>query len=313
MEQYLWSERYRPRTISECILPTQLKVTFQQFVDDQQVPNLLLTGTSGVGKTTVAKAMLEQLGCDYIVINGSLDRNIDTLRNDIQHFASSISFQHTGKRKYVILDEADFLNPTSTMPALRNFMEQFADNCGFILTANYPGRIIDALRSRCSEVEFTIPKAEKTEMAKQFLVRVTSILKENHVTFSSSAVSRIIVKYFPDWRRVLNELQRYSATGAIDEGILAETHCSSFKDLISLIKDKNFTAARKWIAENNLPPETVFRLFYDNAGKYFTTNSIPALIMICGKYQYQSAHVADQEINLAALIAEVMVTCQVRD
>ncbi len=312
MEQYLWSERYRPRAISECILPEQLKATFQQFVDDQQVPNLLLTGTSGVGKTTVAKAMLEQLGCDYIVINGSLDRNIDTLRNDIQHFASSISFQHMGKRKYVILDEADFLNPTSTMPALRNFMEQFADNCGFILTANYPGRIIDALRSRCSEIEFTIPKTEKTEMAKQFLIRVTGILKENNITYNSSAVSRIIVKYFPDWRRVLNELQRYSATGTIDEGILADTHDGSFKEIVELIKTKNYTAARKWIGETNLPPETVFRLFYDNANKFFTVNSVPALIMICGKYQYQSAHVVDQEINLAAMIAEIMVTCQVK-
>lgn len=302
----LWCERYRPRTVADTILPEHLKKIFQQFVDQQSVPNLLLTGGPGIGKTTVAKAMLDELNCDYVVINGSLNGNIDTLRNDIMQFASSVSLQ--GDRKYVILDEADYLNPNSTQPALRNFMEEFSKNCGFILTCNFKNRIIDPLHSRCSVVEFKITGKEKAKLAAQFHKRVCNILKSEGVEFEPEVVAQVIKKYFPDWRRVLNELQRYSATGKIDTGILSNFQEVNLKELVGFLKEKNFSMARKWVAENNdMDPVEFYRTLYDTASAYLEPKSIPMLVLIIAKYQYQAAFCANQDINTAAALVEMMM------
>ena len=236
-DDFLWVEKYRPKSINNAILPTNLKATFQQFVDQQNIPNLILTGRAGVGKTTVARAMLEELQCDYIIINGSMNGNIDTLRNEIRDFASSVSF--SGGRKYVILDEADYLNPNSTQPALRNFMEEYSKNCGFILTCNFKNRIIEPLHSRCSVIEFKIETEEKPKMASQFFKRVCNILKDEGIEFEPKVIVEVITKFFPDWRRVLNELQRYSATGRIDSGILVNFSEENLKALVELLKTKN--------------------------------------------------------------------------
>lgn len=303
---FLWVEKYRPRTIEDTILPANLKTTFQTFVDQKNIPNLLLSGTAGVGKTTVARAMLEELGCDYIIINGSLNGNIDTLRNDIQNFASSISL--SGGRKYVILDEADYLNANSTQPALRNFMEEFSRNCGFILTCNYRNRIIDPLHSRCSVIDFKITKSDTAKLAGQFLKRVEGILDTENIKYERPVIAEIITKYYPDWRRVLNELQRYSATGAIDTGILVNLQNASLVELIGFMKNKNYTAVRQWIGKNlDSDPSGVFRGLYDAATEYVTPRGIPQLVLILAKYQYQAAFAADHEVNLAACLAEIMI------
>lgn len=308
-DDFLWVERYRPKTVNETILPDSLKKTFQKFVDDKSVPNLLLAGTAGTGKTTIARAMLEELKCDYIVINGSLNGNIDTLRNDIKSFASSVSL--SGGRKYVILDEADYLNPNSTQPALRNFMEEFSKNCGFILTCNFKSRIIDPLHSRCSVVEFRIPKEERQLMAASFYKRVCSILDSENVKYDAKAVAGVITKHFPDFRRVLNELQRYSATGYIDTGILTNISDDNINKLVGFIKDKNFTEVRKWVSMNNdIEYSTFFRKLYDIASAIMVPNSIPVLVLKLADYQYKAAFVADQEINTAALLTELMVECE---
>jgi DNA polymerase III delta prime subunit len=305
-DEFLWVEKYRPKKISDCILPIELKKTFQQFVDNKDVPNLLLTGGAGVGKTTVARAMLEELGADYLVINGSMNGDINTLRNDIQQFASSVSF--TGGRKYVILDEADYLNANSTQPALRNFMEEFSRNCGFILTCNFKNRIIEPLHSRCSVLEFRISKADMPKLAMQFFKRASSILEKENVTFDKAVVAELINKHIPDWRRVLNELQRYSATGSIDSGIFVNLSNDSFKAVVDLVKSKNFNEMRRWVAESSDSDySSVFRKFYDQAYAYLKPQSIPHLVLLLGKYQYQSAFVADQEVNLAAFLTEVMI------
>lgn len=306
---FLWTEKYRPKTVSDCILPNELKKTFQNFVDEKNVPNLLLTGRAGVGKTTIAKAMLSQIGCDSIIINGSLNGNIDTLRNDIQAFASSVSLVDEG-RKYVILDEADYLNPNSTQPALRNFMEEFSQNCGFILTCNFKNRIIEPLHSRCSVVEFKIPNEEKPKLATAFFKRASEILQNEGVPFDQKVLAAVITKYFPDWRRVLNELQRYSATGRIDTGILTVFSDESFKTLIQAMKAKNFSDVRKWVGENSdVDQTTVFRKFYDYAVDVIQQQSVPQLVLILADYQHKAAFVADQEINLAACFTEIMVEC----
>jgi len=308
-EEFLWVERYRPKTIEETILPCDLKATFQQFVDQKNIPNLILSGTAGVGKTTVARAMLEQLGCDYIVINGSMNGNIDTLRNQILDFASSVSL--SGGRKYVILDEADYLNANSTQPALRNFMEEFSKNCGFILTCNFKNRIIEPLHSRCSVVDFKISKKAMAKLATQFFKRLTFILEGEEVEYDKAVVAEVINKHFPDWRRVLNEIQRYSATGKIDSGILANMSEASIKDLVNLMKDKNFTEIRKWV-KNNLDTDVnaLFTQFYEYCSELVTKSTIPDLVLILAKYQYQNAFAANTEINFAAFCAEVMVTCE---
>lgn len=304
-EEFLWVEKYRPKTIEDTILPVELKTVFQQFVDQQNIPNLILSGTAGVGKTTVARAMLEQLGCDYIVINGSMNGNIDTLRNDILNFASSVSL--SGGRKYVILDEADYLNANSTQPALRNFMEEFSRNCGFILTCNFKNRIIEPLHSRCSVVDFKISKKDMAKLAGQFFKRVESILGAEGVPYDKPAVAEIIQKFFPDWRRVLNELQRYSATGKIDSGILANLQQTSIRELIGFMSDKNFTEVRKWV-KNNIDTDVnvLFNEFYVSASELFTPRCIPALVVLIARYQYQNAFSANPEINFVAFLAEVM-------
>jgi DNA polymerase III delta prime subunit len=311
LEEFLWVEKYRPKTVDETILPADLKEVFQQFVDQKNIPNLILSGTAGVGKTTIARAMLEQLECDYIVINGSMNGNIDTLRNEILNFASSVSLQ--GGRKYVILDEADYLNANSTQPALRNFMEEFSRNCGFILTCNFKNRIIEPLHSRCSVIDFKISKKEMSKLAMQFMKRVNFILNTESVKYESAVVAEVITKHFPDWRRVLNELQRYSATGTIDSGILANMAETSIKDLIALMKDKNFTEVRKWV-KNNVDSDVnmLYTTFYDTAYDYFSPEYIPALVVLIGKYQYQNAFAANSEINFAAFCSEIMLELEIK-
>lgn len=305
-EDFLYVEKYRPKTIKETILPDNLKNTFQQFVDQKQIPNLLLVGPPGCGKTTVARAMLEELNCDYIVINGSLNGNIDTLRNEIMQFASTVSF--TGGRKYIILDEADYLQVNSTQPALRNFMEEYSRNCGFILTCNFKNRIIDPLQSRCSVVEFRIPKNEIPVLAAQFLKRTIHILDMEGVKYDKAVISQLIKKHFPDWRRILNEIQRYSANGTIDTGILADLSQLTFKTLFRLLKEKDFTHLRAWVAENNdIESSVLFRSLYDHANEYIHKDSIPQLVLILAKYQYQQSFVADTEINIIACLVEIMV------
>lgn len=304
-DDFLWVEKYRPRSIDSAILPSTLKTTFQQFVDQKNIPNLLLTGRAGIGKTTVARAMLEELQCDYIIINGSMNGNIDTLRSEIKDFASSISF--SGGRKYVILDEADYLNPNSTQPALRNFMEEYSRNCGFILTCNFKNKIIEPLHSRCSVIEFKIDKEDKPKMASQFYKRVCNILDQESVQYDQKAVIEVITKFFPDWRRVLNELQRYSATGKIDSGILVNFSEENLKGLVELLKAKNFTEVRRWVAENNDIDQAVFfRKLYDTASQYLKPNSIPQLVITLADYQYKAAFVADHEINILACLTEIM-------
>lgn len=308
LEDYLWVEKYRPKTIEECILPADLKATFQQFVDQKNIPNLLLTGGPGVGKTTVARAMLEQLDCDYIVINGSLNGNIDTLRNEIMQFASSVSFK--GGRKYVILDEADYLNAQSTQPSLRNFMEEFSRNCGFILTCNFKNRLIAPLHSRCSVIEFKIAKKDMPVLAVQFMKRVSNILDAENVTYDKGVIAEVINRHFPDWRRVLNELQRYSATGNIDSSILGNSGADNYSALLIALKEKNFVAARKWIAENaDIDSAALFRNLYDNINDIVKPTSIPQLILHIAEYQYKAAFVANQEINTAACVASIMIDC----
>lgn len=307
MEEFLWVERYRPKTIEDCVLPEELKNTFKQFVANGEIPNLLLTGGPGVGKTTVARAMLEQIGADYIVINGSMNGNIDTLRNEILAFASSVSF--TGGRKYVILDEADYLNANSTQPALRNFMEEFSRNCGFILTCNFRNRIIEPLHSRCSVVEFKIAKSDLPKLAGQFFKRVLGILGGNNVTYDKAVVAELIQRHLPDWRRVLNELQRYSVNGNIDTGIFAGIGDDSFAGLIDALKAKKFTDMRKWVGENSdMDSTSMFRRFYDRAYDIVNPKSVPELVLLISKYQYQAAFAADHEINTAAFLTEVMMS-----
>jgi len=308
-DDFLWSQLYRPKTIEHCILPVGLKSTFQQFVDKGTIPNMLLTGRAGVGKTTVARAMLEQLECDYMIINGSMNGNIDTLRTDISQFASSMSLM--GGRKYVILDEADYLNPNSTQPALRNFMEEFSKNCGFILTCNFKNKIIEPLHSRCTVIDFKIPNNEKAKMASQFMKRCKGILEVEGIEFSDAVLAELINKYFPDWRRVLNELQRYSATGKIDSGILSNLGDESFKQLFEFLKAKSFSNMRKWVGENSdIETSVLFRKIYDAAAQYIKPSSIPQLVLIIGDYQFKAAFVADPEINIVACLTMIMTECE---
>lgn len=308
-DEFIWVEKYRPKTINDTILPSSLKEKFQTFIDNKNVPNLLLTGRAGIGKTTVARAMLEELDCDYIIINGSMNGNIDTLRNDIQKFASSVSLM--GGRKYAILDEADYLNPQSTQPALRNFMEEFSKNCGFILTCNFKNKIIEPLHSRCSVIEFKLPSEEKPKLASQFMARTIDILNKENVEFDKKVVGLVIKKFFPDFRRVLNELQVYSATGKIDAGMLTNFQEMSLKSLLGYMKEKNFTAVRKWVAENSDMDSVVFfRKFYDVADDAVTKDTVPILVLLVAKYLYQDAFAADKELNTAAFAVEVMGSCQ---
>ena len=305
METFLWVEQYRPKDIESCVLPNNLKDTLTEFVSEGNLPNLILSGGPGVGKTTAAKAMLEQIGATYMMINGSEESGIDVLRTKIKNFASTVSLE--GGRKYIILDEADYLNPQSTQPALRGFMEEFHKNCGFILTCNYKNRIIQPLHSRCSTIDFTIPKTEKPTLAKQFMERTINILDENKIKYENRVIAEVINKHFPDWRRVLNELQRYSVSGTIDAGILVNISETNIKNLMEGMKKKEFTNVRKWVVDNlDNDPSRLFRKLYDNLYNYVDNGSIPHVVVILAEYQYKAAFVADQEINLMACLTEIM-------
>ena len=281
--------------VQTCALPICFPVTINQ----QNIPNLLLNGPAGCGKTTVARAMLEELGCDYIIINGSMNGNIDTLRNEIKNFASAVSL--SGGRKYVILDEADYLNANSTQPALRNFMEEYSKNCGFILTCNFKNRIIDPLHSRCTVIDFKIKKSELPALATQMMKRLVGIPGNENIEYDKAVVAEVLKKHFPDWRRVINELQRYSATGKIDSGILVNLQEVSLKELMTMLKERDFTNMRKWVGENvDNDADVIYRKIFDQANQYLTTSSVPMVILIIGKYQYQHAFAADSEINLVS-------------
>jgi len=309
MDQFLWVEKYRPKTVEECILPKELKNTFQQIVDSGELPNLMFTGTAGLGKTTVARALCEQLGIDYIVINGSEEGNIDTLRTKIRQFASTVSL--SGGYKCVILDEADYLNPQSTQPALRGFIEEFANNCRFILTCNFKNRIIEPLHSRCGVIDFKFDKKLLATLCGQFLVRLKDILAKENITYAEPVLAELIMKHAPDWRRVLNEAQRYSITGSIDEGILVTLNDKSIKDLMASLKAKNFKGMREWVVNNiDTEPHAIFRKIYDNMNDYLQPQSIPQVILTLADYQYKNAFVADHELNVVACMTEIMATAE---
>lgn len=309
MNHYLWVEKYRPQTIDDCILPESMKETFKNFIESGELPNFLFAGGPGVGKTTVARALCDEIGAEYLFINGSEESGIDVLRNKIKNFASSVSL--TSAKKIVILDEADFLNPNSFQPALRGFMEEFASNCRFIFTCNFKNRIIEALHSRCSVVEFKVANSEKPTIAHEFFKRVSAILDSESVKFDRKVVSELIIKHFPDYRRILNELQRYSVSGMIDIGILVNLEEGSYKDLIKSLREKNFTDVRRWVGKNtDIEPSELFRKFYDKAIDFMEQESIPQLILILSEYQYKAAFVADSEINIMAALTEIMGSCK---
>tara|TARA_B100000900_G_scaffold287789_1_gene246801 strand:+ start:384 stop:1319 length:936 start_codon:yes stop_codon:yes gene_type:complete len=305
METFLWVEKYRPKTVDECILPTELKKTFSEFVKDKHIPNLILSGSAGTGKTTIAKAMVEEIGSTWMIINGSEESGIDVLRTKIKNFASTVSLE--GGRKYIILDEADYLNPQSTQPALRGFMEEFHKNCGFILTCNYKNRLIEPLQSRCSNVDFTIRNGERIKLAEKFFGRVQDILGQEQIKFEPKAIAELINKFFPDWRRCLNELQRYSSSGQIDAGILVNLSSENIKELIGFLKAKEFTNVRKWIVNNlDNDPARIFRTIYNSLYDNLDHSTIPHAVVIIADYQHKSAFVADQEINMLACMTELM-------
>lgn len=302
-EDFLWCEKYRPRKLDDCILPDEQLNTFRQFVATGEIPNMLLCGSAGVGKTTIARAICEELGCDYIVINGSEESGIDVLRTKIREFASSVSFN--GKTKVVILDEADYLNPNSTQPALRAFIEEFANNCRFIFTCNFKNRIIAPLHSRTAVIEFKLTKADRPKMAGRFMSRLTDILKLENVEFDEKVVAEVLKKHFPDYRRVLNELQRYSASGVIDAGILANVQEINMKELVDAMRGKDFKKVRQWVVDNiDNDPGIIFRKIYDTI--LDDVKSQAALIVLLADYQYKAAFAANQEINLVACLVEIM-------
>lgn len=309
--EFLWVEKYRPRTVAETILPDELKQTFQKIVETGELPNMLFTGTAGLGKTTVAKAICNELDLDYIVINGSEEGNIDTLRGKIKSFASTVSLQ--GGVKVVILDEADYLNPQSTQPALRAFIEEFSNNCRFILTCNFKNRIIQPLHSRCGVYEFGFAsKAQATACAGQFMKRAEEILEKENVTYDKSALAELIMKHMPDWRRVLNELQRYGlATGNIDSNILSNLVDSNFDNLFHYLKEKDFKKMRKWVVDNiDTDASAIFRGIYDRMSDKIAPHSIPQIVLILADYQYKNAFVADHELNVVACLTEVMANVE---
>ena len=307
---FLWVEKYRPQTINECILPSSLKTTFKDMVAKGEPQNLLLSGTAGTGKTTVAKALCNEFGADYIIINCSEDGNIDTLRTKIRQFASTVSFDGD-KKKVVILDEFDYSNAQSIQPALRGAIEEFANNCRFIITCNYKSRIIDPIHSRCTCIDFTIAQSDKTQICMDFLERCKFILKQEGIRYDVKVLSKLIIKHFPDFRRMLNELQRYSVSGVIDEGILVNVADAEIKSLIGFMKAKDFASVRKWVAVNvHMSHNDIFRKIYDSLIDTMTKPSIPNAIVIIGEYQYKSAFVADQEINMVAFLVELMLTCE---
>ena len=310
-DHFLWVEKYRPQTIEDCILPEKTKATFKEFLKKGEVPNLLLCGTAGTGKTTVARALCEELGCDYIVINGSDEgRQIDTLRTKIKSFASAISFEN--KTKVVIIDEADYLNRESVQPALRAFIETFSENCRFIFTCNYKQKIIDPLHSRTTVIEFRTDKKDQPVLASKFMKRMKYVLDAEGITYKDKVLAELLMKYIPDYRRVLNEMQRYSSSGTIDEGILSNISDINTKDLISSLKEKDWKKMRQWVANNvDTDPQGIFRYIYDSLLPEIKT--IPQMVLLIADYQYKAAFVADQEINLTACLTEIMASIQFKD
>jgi|TARA_Y100000361_G_scaffold97227_1_gene87189 DNA polymerase III delta prime subunit len=306
--QFLWVEKYRPKELQDCILPESVKEQFQQFINKKEIPNLLLTGTAGTGKTTLARALCEELGCDYIIINGSDEgRQIDTLRTKIKQFASAVSFG--GETKVVIIDEADYLNRDSVQPALRAFIETFSENCRFVFTCNYANRIIDPLHSRTTVIDFRIAPKDRPKMASKFLERMKYILNVEGVDYSDKVLAELLMKYFPDYRRVINELQRYSVSGVIDEGILSNFQEINAKNLIESLREKDWKKMRQWVVNNvDTDPQAVFRQIYDILLP--EVKGIPHLVLLIADYQYKAAFVADQEINLTACLTEIMANVE---
>jgi len=308
-DQFLWVEKYRPQTIDDCILPEALKNTFTQFIASGELPTFLFCGGAGVGKTTVAKALCNEVDAEFMFINGSEESGIDVLRTKIKNFASSISLE--GRTKIVILDEADYLNANSTQPALRAFIEEFSNNCRFIFTCNYKHRIIEPLHSRCAVIDFKIENKDKPKIASQIFKRVCSILKAENVEYDDKVVAELVNKHFPDFRRIINELQRYSVSGKIDTGILVNLNDESYGDLIANLKARNYNDVRKWVGKNSdIDSTELFRTLYDTAVEKMEAASIPNLVLILADYQYKAAFVADHEINTMAAMTEVMTQCK---
>ena len=303
--EYLWCEKYRPTTIDECVLPAGMKATFKEFIDSGELPNFLFAGGAGVGKTTVAKALCNEVGAEYLFINGSEESGIDVLRGKIKNFASSVSL--TDAKKVVILDEADYLNPNSTQPALRGFIEEFSNNCRFIFTCNFKNRIIEPLHSRCAVVEFKIDNTEKPKVAAQFFKRALMILKTEGIEHDPKVVAELISKHFPDYRRVLNELQRYSVSGKIDSGVLINVGEESYAALVKSLKAKAFNEVRTWVGKNSdIESTELFRKLYDKSVDLMEPVSVPQLVLILAEYQFKAAFVADREINTMAALTEIM-------
>ena len=304
MDDFLWVERYRPHKIEDTILPPKLKKTFQAIVDKGEIFNMLFTGTAGLGKTTVAKALCEEMNLDYLVINSSDERNIDTLRTKIKQFASTVSF--SGGVKVVILDEADNLNPNSFQPALRAFMEEFSKNCRFILTCNFKNKIIEPLHSRCGVFEFNTSKKELAQLSGLFMKRAEQILKMENVTYDPKVIADLIIKHAPDWRRILNELQRTAVTGEVSVHTITSS-VTKFSELFKGLKDRDFKKVRQWVANNiDTDPTSIFRGLYDEMYDKVKPSSIPQLVLILADYQYKAAFVADPELNTIACMVEIM-------
>lgn len=309
MSEMIWVEKYRPHTVADCILPIRMKSTFQEYVNKREIPNLLLTGTAGVGKTTIAKAICDEVGCDYIMINGSDESGIDTLRTKIKGYASSVSL--SGGRKVIVIDEADYMNANSLQPALRGAIEEFSSNCSFIFTCNFKHRIIEPLHGRCATIDFKLNKDEKVEMAKAFMDRVCYILDTENITYKKQVVGALIMKYFPDYRKTINELQRYSVSGTIDEGILANIQDVDLTALVDHLKVKDYTKVNKWCKANtDNDPNRIYAKIYESVNQYLKPATIPEIIVILAKYQYQAAFVANPELNLLACLVEIMVTAE---
>jgi DNA polymerase III delta prime subunit len=303
MEQFLWTEKYRPQTVEDCILPERLKVPFQEYVNQKKIPNLLLTGGAGVGKTTIAKAMCNEIGADYMVINGSDENGVDIVRFKVKNFASSMSLG--GGRKVLIIDEADYMS-VNAQACLRNAMEEFSANCSFIFTCNYKAKIIEPLHSRCAVIDFGMKNGEKQKMATDFLKRILSVLDSQEIEYEKKVVAELVMKHFPDFRRVINELQRYSQLGKIDVGILAQIGDVSITQIVKHLKEKDFASVRKWAATADIDATTLYRKLYDNLYDILKPSSIPQVIIILADYQYKQAFVADQEINMVACLIQIM-------
>ena len=312
MSDYLWVEKYRPKKIKDCILTEDIKITFAEFLKQKEIPNLLLSGTQGTGKTTVARALCEELGADYIIINGSDEgRQIDTLRTKIKNFASTVSLGEMSKHKVVIIDEADYMNAESVQPALRNFIESFHTNCRFIFTCNYKNKIIKPLHSRCTVIDFAIKNGQKVKTAQALMKRLGKILDDEQIEYDKKVLAELIQKHYPDFRRVINELQRYSVRGKIDSGILFSLSEANTKELAKILKEKRFNDMRKWVINNlDKEPSSLFTSIYELLYSTLESNSIPKAVLVIAGYQYKSAFVADQEINMVACLTEIMANCK---